>query len=254
MRRFHRKIRSVTAVSAKKLVDTILPPRCIVSGEIVDKQGMIAPSAWIELGFISRPQCECCGVPFDYALEGGAFCTQCLDHPPKFKSARAALKYDDASRKMILGFKHGDKTYAAKAFVPWLKNAGAQMFGGADFFIPVPLHPHRLLSRRYNQAALMAFALSKETKITCLPMGLQRIRATPPQGHKTIAERRKNVKKAFSVPKSIVPKIKGKKIILVDDVFTTGATVNECTRALLSSGAAEVHVLTLARVVKEEYL
>lgn len=254
MRRFHTKISSITAMGAMKLVDTILPPRCIVTGEIVDKQGMVASSAWSELGFISAPQCICCGIPFDYALEEGANCTQCLDYPPKFKSARAALKYDDASRKMILGFKHGDKTYAVKAFVPWLKKAGADMMQEADYFIPVPLHPYRLLSRRYNQAALMAFALSKETNVSCLPMGLQRIRATPPQGHKTIAERRKNVKKAFSVPKSVVPRLKGKKIILVDDVFTTGATVNECTRALLSAGAAEVHVLTLARVVKDEFL
>lgn len=241
-------------MSAMKLVDTVLPPRCIVTGEIVDKQGMIAPSAWSELGFISAPQCECCGIPFDYALEEGAYCMQCLDYQPKFKSARSALKYDDASRKMILGFKHGDKTYAVRAFVPWLKNAGAQMMQGADYFIPVPLHPYRLLSRRYNQAALMALALSKETNIPCLPMGLQRIRATPPQGHKTIAERRKNVKRAFSVSKNIEPKLKDKKIILIDDVFTTGATVNECTRVLLSAGAAEVHVLTLARVVKEEFL
>lgn len=240
--------------SALKIIDAVLPPRCVVSGDIVDRQGMISPDSWRALSFISEPLCKSCGVPFDYVLEEGAHCTQCLDYPPKYNSARAALKYDDASRNLVLGFKHGDKTHAVKAFVPWMKVAGANMLEGADYLIPVPLHPYRLLSRRYNQAGLIAFALSKETGVSCLPMGLKRVRATPSQGHLSTSERFKNVKKAFSVPPRLADKIKGKKIILIDDVYTTGATVGECTRALLAVGAREVHILTLARVVREEFL
>lgn len=235
-------------------IDMILPPRCILSGEIVDCQGTLSPQSWASLSFIGAPQCQCCGIPFDYVIEEGAFCTQCLEYPPKFASARAALKYDDASKKMILGFKHGDKTHAVRTFIPWLKVAGAQMLQGADFLIPVPLHPYRLLARRYNQSALIAHALSRETGVACLPMGLKRVRATPPQGHLSTKERHKNVRKAFAVPHAVAHRIVGKKIILVDDVFTTGATVQECTKVLLKSGAGEVHILTIARVVREEYL
>lgn len=237
----------------QQAVDTVLPPRCIITGEIVDRQGMISPKAWAQLNFISQPQCERCGIPFDFESFEGMSCTQCLDRPPPFETARGALKYDDSSRDMILRFKHADQTHAVLAFVPWMEKAGANMLEQADYLIPVPLHRWRLLSRRYNQSALISLALSKKTKVSSLVDGLLRVRATKVQGFMKAAERHKNVKKAFSANPKRAEQIKGKSIILIDDVYTTGATVKECAKTLLDAGAARVDVLTLARVVRDEF-
>ncbi|MGH1398196.1 MAG: ComF family protein [Alphaproteobacteria bacterium] len=244
-------------------LDTILPPRCVVSGDMVDRQGMVAPHVWAAMDFIHDPMCVKCGVPFDYAASGmaeiagfegdeGLECMQCLDYPPPFASARAALRYNDESRDLILGFKHGDQTHAALAFVPWLMNAGREMLGQADVIVPVPLHRWRLLQRRYNQAAIMAHYVSKESGVPHVCDFLVRKRATATQGHLSFDERRKNVRKAFEVNGKYVDDVKGRSIILIDDVYTTGATVKECAKALKRAGAGEVHVLTLARVVKDE--
>ncbi len=232
-------------------IDAILPPRCVMTGEIVDQQGMISPKAWSNLGFITDPKCRTCGFPFEFEISDASECTSCLTFPPPYRSARAPLRYDDHSRDLILRFKHADQTHVVRAFVPWLRNAGQEMLGRADYIVPVPLHYWRLLKRRYNQAALIAQAISADTDIPWLPEGLKRIRSTMTQGHLNAKQRYKNVRRAFSVPEEIAPNIQGKAIVLVDDVFTTGATVNECTLALMGAGAAEVNILTLARVVRQ---
>jgi len=241
-------VRDGTMTIFWKIIDAILPPRCIVTGDIVDAQGMVAPQVWRDLSFIGDPVCDCCGFPFPFGAETGSLCAHCLADRPVFASARAALVYDDASRGMILKFKHGDQTHAVQSFLPWLKRAGAGMLTRADVIVPVPLHRFRLLQRRYNQAALIAQALSKSCGLPYLPAGLRRTRATPTQGHLGYREREKNVRGAFIVTADV----KDKTVILVDDVYTTGATVKECTQALLKAGAKEVHVLAVARVVKAE--
>lgn len=234
-------------------IDTILPPRCIVSGEIVAEQGMLAPSVWAQVRFIEGSVCESCGFPFDYEVISGSLCASCLDYPPNFASARASFVYDEASRDMILGFKHGDQTYAVKSFAPLMLRAGREFLNRADLLVPVPLHPFRLVMRRYNQAALLAQALSKQADIpACLDL-LKRTRATQSQGHLNADERRKNVRKAFALNEKKTEQVKGKTIILIDDVYTTGATVKECTKALKRAGASEVHILTLARVAREGF-
>ncbi len=241
---------------AKTLVnqalDAVLPPRCIMTGEIVPAQGMLAPKAWADLDFIADPFCVACGFPFDFTVEKETLCGTCLADTPPFETARAALKYNDASRSVILGFKHGDKTHAVTAFMPWLKRVGTDMIAQADYLVPVPLHRRRLIGRRYNQAAIIAFALGKETHVTVAPDMLVRTRHTPSQGHLKAKERFNNVKKAFSFNSKY--QVKDKTIILIDDVYTTGATVQECAKALLNAGAAKVHVLTLARVVKAGFI
>ncbi len=237
---------------AGKGLDIILPPRCPVTGELVGHQGAVAPGAWANLQFIIDPFCKKCGIPFGFGEgESEIECMACIETPPNFDSARAAMIYDDASRDLILGFKHGDKTFMAPSFIPWLIRAGGAMLEEADYLIPVPLHRTRLFVRRYNQAALIADELKKETKIQHLPMALKRIRATPSQGHLKTEERRKNVKKAFALNPKYEPTIKGKAIILIDDVYTTGATVQECCKVLKKSGVSHVHVLTISRVLKE---
>lgn len=227
-----------------------MPPRCVVTGDIVETQGTIAPAAWAGLDFIAAPLCDSCGRPFEIAVEAGALCGECLEDRPEFASARAALKYNDTSRDLILGFKHADKTHSVLSFVPWMRRAGTEMLERADYLVPVPLHRWRFIKRRYNQSALMACALSKETMLPCLPDALLRVRATPSQGHLKAQERHKNVRKAFALNPKYKNMIAGKNIVLIDDVYTTGATVRECTKELLKGGAGEVNVLTLARVVK----
>lgn len=238
--------------AAGAALDTILPPRCVLSGEMVDQQGMVSPDSWAALDFIHDPLCSSCGAPFGYEIEQGTHCAICIDYPPSFDSARSALKYNDQSRKLILGFKHADKTHGARAFVPWLKMAGREMLEDADALIPVPLHRWRLLKRRYNQAAIIAHYLAKETNIGVMHEALIRTRYTPIQGHLNYEERRKNVRKAFIANPKYEAEIKGKTLVLIDDVYTTGATVKECTKVLRKAGAKKIHILTLARTVKFE--
>lgn len=235
-----------------RLIDAILPPRCAFTGNLVDSQGMIAPEAWAGLHFISFPYCYSCGAPFEFAPVAGAEmkCAGCLTDPPEFSMARTALAYDDASRGFILGFKHGDQTHCVVTMVPWLKAAGADLWGRADIIVPVPLHRWRLLRRRYNQAALMGGMMSKAMDKPMIADVLLRTRATPSQGHMKPGERKKNVSKAFAVHPGRAEKIAGKTIVLIDDVYTTGSTVRECAKVLLAAGAKEVFVLTLARVIK----
>lgn len=177
-------------------------------------------------------------------------CGPCVTQQPPYRQNRSALVYDDSSRSLILAFKHGDKTHLTVTLAPLLARCGAEILGKADFLIPVPLHWRRLITRRYNQAGLLAHALGKLTGIPVLPDVLLRKRHTPPQGHKNARDRHANVKNAFMLNPIGADSIKGKTCVLIDDVFTTGATLEECTQVLVDSGAREVNLLTLARVVK----
>ena len=234
------------------LVNLVLPPRCIVSGEEVDRQGMIAPHIWNNLDFIADPFCDRCGIPFEFDTGTGThLCAPCIQKAPEYDSCRSALKYNDASRDLILGFKHADKMHAALAFMPWLKSAGADMLQNADIIIPVPLHRWRLISRRYNQAAILAQRLGKETGIQVHVDVLIRSRNTPSQGHLKAGERAKNDRKAFALTPKYEDLLKDKNIILIDDVYTTGSTINECAKILKRAKAARVDVLSIARVVRE---
>lgn len=236
--------------AAQKILDLVLPPRCVVSGQEVDRQGMLAPAIWSGLRFISAPQCARCGLPFEYEVDDTTMCGSCIEHEPHFATARSALVYDDCSRDLILRFKHADQMHSVLAFLPWLKSCAGDMLEQADLLVPVPLHRWRLLKRRYNQAAVIAWALGRYTDKPVIPDALMRVRPTPSQGHLRAKERAENVRKAFAVHDRHISKLAGKSVVLIDDVYTTGATVNECTKALLKGGADKVNVLTLARVVK----
>lgn len=233
-----------------RLVDFVLPPLCPATGEMVDRIGMVSPAYWQSLAFIHAPFCNTCGLPFSFDGETMQ-CGACLDHPPVFRQARAALAYDDASRDLILRFKHGDQTHAVQAFLPWLKQAGLAMIEQADILLPVPLHPLRLIKRRYNQADLIGRALARHyPHLTYLPDGLARSRNTASQGHKKKAERENNLRNAFTIRPVHHRIFTGKTVLVIDDVFTTGATANECAKTLYRAGAKAVDVLTLARVVR----
>jgi len=236
---------------SKKAINFFLPPICPVTGELVDENGMVSPQFWQSLSFINAPYCAKCGAPFAFD-EGDMQCGLCLDNPPDYHMGRSALAYNDASRDIILKFKHGDQTHAVKAFTPWLVSAGRALLDTCDIIMPVPLHPLRLIKRRYNQADLIARELHATTQTkTYLPDGLKRIKNTASQGHKKKSERKSNISRAFTVNPKHADTITGKTILIIDDVHTTGATLNECAKTLYNCGAAKVNVLTLARVVRD---
>ncbi|MBP2232327.1 ComF family protein [Azospirillum agricola] len=243
-------LRRLAAAASGALLDALLPPRCLCCGTAVDRQGGLCPGCWSGLSFIAPPFCARCGLPFEYAAQEGNVCGACLAAPPAFARARAVLVYDDGSRPLVLGFKHGDRIHAADAYGGWLARAGKELLADADLLAPVPLHRGRLFRRRYNQAALLAQALAKRCGVPAVPDLLLRQRATPTQGGLNREGRHRNVRGAFRLrcgPASV----EGKRVVLVDDVLTTGATLAECARVLGRAGAARVDVLTLARVVKE---
>ncbi len=156
--------------------------------------------------------------------------------------------YDDASRGLILKFKHGDGLHLAPLFGAWLSRAGSGLLAEADVVVPVPLHRVRLFSRRYNQAAILALDIGRRVNLPVDVMGLIRARRTPSQGTRTRAGRERNVRGAFTVARECAARLSGKRVLLIDDVLTSGATANACARVLLRSGAAHVDVLTIARV------
>ena len=229
-------------------LDILLPGRCLRCGGIVAEAGALCPKCWDSMTFIAAPHCNQCGTPFEIELAPGALCGACMADPPVYRHARAVFRYDDASKPLLLRFKHGDRTSAAPSFARWLARAGAELLADTDLIVPVPLHRWRLWRRRYNQAALLAQALAKIAQVPCLPDALDRVRATPSQGTLGRARRRRNVQGAFRLGRS--DRVTGRRILLIDDVLTTGATVDECARVLIRGGAAAVDVLTVARVVQ----
>lgn len=253
----HKALKNVKNLIVKlgtRAVDIILPPRCIITGHYVDNQGMISPEAWSELSFITTPFCTACGIPLAFEVAKGTICASCAQTAPPFDKARSALIYNDDSKSIILRFKHADQTHAVHSFTPWLMRAGHEFMDDSEIIVPVPLHRYRLLKRRYNQAALIGHALARQTGISCIPDMLCRQRPTPSQGHLKFGERRKNVKNAFAVNPYHKQALKGRSVLLIDDVYTTGATIKECTKTLKKNGAGKVYVLTLARVVRSDIL
>jgi ComF family protein len=199
--------------------------------------------------FLDGPACTCCGTPFPVDPGPGSFCAACLARPPAFTCARAILAYDAESRGAILALKHADRLELVPGFARWLGRVGGPLLAGADLIVPVPLHRGRLWRRRYNQSAELARRLARDWNRAYDPLALIRGRPTLSQGAMPSARaRRKNVLSAFRVPEP--GRVRGRRILLVDDVLTTGATAEACARALKRAGAADISVLTLARVVK----
>ena len=235
---------------ARRLLTLFFPRCCLVCGCVIDDGGAICPDCWGQFNFIAAPLCARCGYPFPHPVADGAICGACTREAPPYASARAVLVYDAASRDLVLSFKYADRTRYAVAFGTWLHRAGKPALARADVIAPVPLHRLRLLRRRYNQSLLLARALSRASGCPLIPDLLVRTRNTPTQGRLSRSARRRNVRRAFAIRKAAAAAVVGKSILLVDDVLTTGATVEACTRILLDGGVSEVHVLTLARVVR----
>ena len=232
-------------------LDLILPPRALDDGNglgaAVQSHGLSA-AAWGRIGFIEAPFCDGCGAPFDYDHGVGARCASCAMREPAFDRARAACLYDDHVRDLILKLKHADRTDLAGLFAHWIARAAADIIAEQDAIVPAPLHPLRLLARLYNQAAEIARPLARLTGLRYFADPVVRARRTPSQGGKSGDARRRNVAGVFAVPAPWRRRIAGKRLLLIDDVLTTGATVEGCARALKAAGAARVDVAVIARV------
>jgi len=223
----------------------LFPPQTIDGGPRPLAGGFSA-DAWSRIRFLDGPVCDGCGVPFDY--DPGDRCAACLAKPRAFDAARAACLYDETSRDPILKLKHADRLDLAPMFARWLSRTARVLIEEADAIAPVPLHPWRLLRRRYNQAAEIARPLARLTGLPYLPDALIRRRATATQGGRSGSGRKRNVAGAFEVPPGRGAQVAGKRVLLVDDVLTTGATAESCARALKSAGALRVDVAVVARV------
>jgi ComF family protein len=231
------------------VADLLLPSLAHDSPEATASPGLTA-GAWSRVTFLEDPVCDGCGAGF--GMDGGAFaaarCAACLAQPYAFARARAACVYDEASRGLILKFKHGDHQPFAPLFARWIARSAAPLLDEADAVAPVPLHRLRLLSRRFNQAAEIARPLARDAGLDYLPDALVRTTRTTSQGGKSARGRRLNVKKAFAVGETGRRRIRGRRILLVDDVLTTGATAEACARALIEAGARAVDLAVVARV------
>jgi ComF family protein len=247
------RLLSLARISGVKALDIVLPPRCIQCAAAVESHGALCARCWREIRFLGAPCCACCGLPFPYDQGPETLCPSCIALPPSFDRARSAMIYDAHSRKLVLTLKHGDRQHGLPAFGTWLLRAGASLLAEAEIAAPVPLHWTRLFSRCFNQSALLAYAATAACRRLGLaapdvvPDLLERRRRTPPQGRLSRTGRRSNVEGAFRLRPGVV--VKGQRVLLFDDVLTTGATIEECARVLKRAGAARVDVLTLARVV-----
>ena len=234
---------------ARRVADLAFPPHSLepgVSGGSLMSTGL-PPDAWARLVFLEAPCCDGCGAPFEHAMGEGVRCAACDGKTSPLSRVRAACLYDERSRDLVLGYKHADRTELGKLFALWLARCAPELVEEADAIAPVPLHPTRLLHRRYNQAAEIARPLARRAGRAYLPDALVR-RKTGTQGGKSASGRRRAVQAAFAVPEGRRAQVEGKRILLVDDVLTTGATAEACARALLAAGATAVDVAVVARV------
>lgn len=237
--------------AAHGALDLLLPPRPLdeAAGPAHGVQWRgLTPPAWSRIAFIEAPFCDACGVPFDYDLGPGARCAACSREAPAFDHARAACVYDEPASDLILKLKHADRTDLSGLFVRWITRAAADLLPRIDGVVPMPLHRWRLLRRRYNQAAEIARPLARQAGLAYWPDALVRRRPTASQGGKSGGARRTNVAGAFAVSPAWRARVDGRRILLVDDVLTTGATADGCALALKAAGAVCVDLAVIARV------
>ncbi len=237
------------AAGGRAITQTVLPPTCLACRKPAGASGGLCSQCWQGAGFIERPYCERLGTPFAYDSGGPLISPVAFADPPAFDRARAAMRFSEVARDLVHLLKYGDRLDLVKPFSAWMSRAGDELLREADALIPVPLHWTRLFQRRFNQSAELARAISRQRRLPVIDDAIARVRATPPQIGLARDERAKNVHGAFSIEKSARAKVKGRRIVLVDDVLTTGATANACARVLRRAGVLRIDVLTLARVV-----
>lgn len=232
-------------------VSLIYPPQCLGCGGLVSRDFGLCGPCWAEMHFISGTVCEGCGIPLPGETDAFRLeCDGCLRHPRPWSQGRSALLYEGQGRKLVLGLKHGDRTEIAGVAGGWLERAARPLLHGNPLICPVPLHWSRLLKRKYNQSALLAAALAARRGLDQCPDLLRRCKRTPSLEGKTREQRYQLLGEAISVNAGRCSRIKGRPVLVVDDVMTSGATLSACTDACLQAGASEVRVAVLARVTQ----
>ncbi len=237
---------------AQWVSNLLLPPRCVSCSAPLWGETQVCGACWRDLTFIDAPLCPVSGIPFPFDPGPGAVSGEVLAHPPAFGRARAALKYDGVCGRLVSRLKYGDRLEAVPLFAKWMVRAGRALLDEADLIVPVPLHRARLFQRRFNQSAELARGVSHLSRVPCAPDLLIRTRATRAQVGLSAAARRRNVSGAFALTPGNGEKVVGKHLLLIDDVLTTGATLEACAKRLGAEGALSVDVLTLARVVPQD--
>lgn len=232
-------------------ISIVYPPTCIACRAATGEAQALCPACWRGIGFIERPYCERLGTPFPVDLGAGLLSPAAIADPPVFARARAVCRFDGTARELVHRLKYGDRVELSLTLGRMMAQAGRELAADADLVLPVPLHRTRLWRRRFNQAAALAGIVSRETGLPLAATALTRIRRTRQQIGLTRAQRAENLQGAFHVSAAARGQIEGRRILLVDDVLTTGATVNAASRALLRAGASAVDVLTFARVVTD---
>ena len=230
-------------------LDLALPPLCPACREPVEGQAL-CPACWSKLSFITRPYCERLGIPFVYDPGPGILSMEAIADPPAYQRARAAVRFDEILRALVHALKYSDRLDLAPMMGRWISHAGRELLAEADALVPVPLHWRRLWTRRFNQSAMLAAAISAQSGVPIATGVLKRVKPTAQQVGLSRTERAANVQGAFRVPPEARGAVAGRRLVLVDDVLTSGATVEGCARALLRAGAANVDVLIFARVAE----
>lgn len=247
------------ARALRATADVVVPPRCLNCRTPLGSHDALCAACWRQLRFIRAPLCDRLGIPLpydasrDFADNARApiVSAAALANPPDWNRARAVAQFGPVMRDLIHAFKYADRHDARALFGRWLAGAGAELLADADLLVPVPLHRWRLIGRKFNQAAMLAREISRQTSVPADMLALRRVKATPSQVGLSEAERRRNLTGAFAVPPSARARIEGRKLVLIDDVITTGSTAAACARALRRVGAVRVDVLALALVTPD---
>jgi ComF family protein len=236
----------------RALRDTLFPPHCFGCLDRVTEQGSVCGACWSKIRFIEHPFCEVFGTPFQLDPGDDILSGHAIANPPPFRRARAAVAFSGIPRRMVQSLKYNDRPELARWMAQWMLRASREVLAETDVILPVPLHPRRFLMRRFNQSAELARHLGRQSDKAFDPDILLRVKRTRQQVGLHANERQENVRGAFKVLEPARIKIIGKSVALVDDVYTTGATVIAATKALKRAGAAHVDVLTFARVIPGE--
>jgi len=239
------QLKSAASRLFRHLLDFALPPRCGGCGTIVDEVDSFCADCWRKLEFLGPGGCSRCGLPLK--ATDAELCGACLARPPRLDRIRSAVAYDDISRGIAMRLKYGRKVALARTMSRFMRPLLGELPDGA-LFVPVPLHRWRLWRRGFNQSAIVARNLSRMTGLPVDMEALARVRSTPPLKGMTMRQRRRTVAGAFKAKPGA--ELRGRTVVLVDDVLTTGSTANACARALKRAGASRVELVSWARVVR----